>query len=182
MMRTPLAIAALCFFLMPAHAQDKSPSTDEQYLHDLGIACGLGLDEACDELVDIEEAGKNVSFTICNRTSGRVWVAIANEVGEVKERLYRARGWWSLEPAECHDFWKWAVKDAALHVPILHLIRAEAEGGGAWEGSDAILCTLGEKFDITGDHAGDCQKRGYFNVDLFADGLHKKGYTLDLTR
>lgn len=182
MMRSLLAIAALCFFSTLAVAQTDTPPVDEQYLHDLGVACGFGLDEACDELVEIEERGKIVGLTICNHTPERVRVAIANEVGEMKEKRYRARGWKGLDPQECHAFWEWPVKDAALHVSILHLFRAETDSGRAWSGSDAMLCTPDEDFDIVGDHLGDCQKRGYINIDLFPGGWHKKGYAVNLTR
>jgi len=168
----------LVFLGTSVHAQQ----ADEQHLQDLEIACGFGVDEACDELIDLEEADKTVSLTICNRTVEEVSVAIANEVGEVKDRRYHARGWRSLDPDACHDFWQWPVKDAALHVSILHLIYVEAKTGAAWSGNDAVLCTLEGPFDITGDHLGDCRKRGYININIFEGGRHKSGHTVDITR
>ena len=88
-MRFFLLCLPLVFLIAPAHAQ----KVDEDYIEGLEIGCGFGLTEMCDELIEIEEAGKSVSLTLCNRTDERVRVAIANEVGEVRERRYRARGW-----------------------------------------------------------------------------------------
>ncbi len=176
-MRFFLLCLPLVFLIAPAHAQ----KVDEDYIEGLEIGCGFGLTEMCDELIEIEEAGKSVSLTLCNRTDERVRVAIANEVGEVRERRYRARGWRVLLPGECHPFWEWPLKDAALHVPLIPLIHAENESGRGWGGTDAMLCTPDDDFDITGDHTGDCDKRGYVEVDLIAGGWHRKGRTLDLT-
>lgn len=168
----------LAFLTVPAQAQQ----VDKDYIESLETGCGFGLTEMCDELIEIEEAGKSVSLTLCNRTEENVRVAIANELGEVKERRYRARGWRSLAPEECHAFWEWPVKDAPLHVSILNLIYAESESGAAWSGGDAMLCTSEDAFDISGDHLGDCEKRGYINIDLFENRYYKTGHSLNLTR
>ena len=176
-MRFSLLWVPLVLLAVPVHAQ----AVDEEQLESLETGCAFGIEEDCDKLVEIEEAGKSVSLTLCNRTEETVRVAIANEVGEVKTRRYRARGWRALSPEECHAFWEWPVKDAAYHVPLVALIRAESEKGRAWGGDDAMLCTTDDDFDITGDHLGDCEKRGYIKIDLISGGWHKKGRTLDLT-
>ncbi|MBT5571123.1 MAG: DUF1036 domain-containing protein [Alphaproteobacteria bacterium] len=176
-MRIVFAALMLVFLATSVHAQQ----VDKDHLESLEIACGFGLDEACDELVELKQAGKSVALTICNRTTEEISIAIADEVGRVKDRQYRARGWWSLQPAVCRDFWEWPLKDAALHIPILHLVHAVSKNGKVWGGAAVALCTLEGSFDITGDHLNDCRKRGFFNIDLFAGGWHTKGYTFDLT-
>lgn len=177
-MRYLPALLMLVFLSSSVQAQP----VDEKHLDELETACAFGLEEACDELYDLENEGKSVALTLCNRTPEDVFVAIANEVGKVKENRFHVRGWWTLMPEECKAFWEWPVKDAALHVPFLHLMHIQSGSGAVWGGDAAFLCTPSEDFDITGDYRGDCKTLGYLNIDLFEGGFHTKGYTLDLTR
>ena len=182
-MRYVIAVLMLVILPPSVHAQPvPSQKADEKYIDELETGCAFGLTEMCDELHDLEQAGKFASLTICNRTGEPVRVATASEVGKVREQRIRARGWRSLAPDECHAFWEWPVKDAALHVAKLNLIYVVSESGRVWSGDDAQLCTPAIDFDITGDHKGDCVKRGYFNVDLFADRAYQTGVSLDLSR
>lgn len=55
-----------------------------------------------DDLIDFleqvaKERGRNVGFTLCNRTKNRIWSAIARRGAEGWE----SRGWWMLEAGGC---------------------------------------------------------------------------------
>lgn len=187
-MRFVLAALVLAFLSAPGQAQ---PLGDEE-LEELEWFCFLGDDDACDLLDDIDartanqgdrsrsSSGPTASLEICNRTSVTAFVAIGEDVGPVDGDLFRAQGWWSLTTGECRDFWTWPVRDAIDNVPLFFLVYAEDEDGGEWSGDDVFLCTPDEEFDITGDHEGDCRKRGYFDIDIFTGNRLEKGYTLNL--
>jgi len=189
-MRFVLTILVLVFLVPSANAQTLS----DDDIEDLEFYCiFFDDDEACDILYDTDEqvldrgnrsrtsGGPTASLEICNQTTETVFIAIGEDVGPLDGNLFRSQGWWTMAASECRDFWTWPVQDAVSHVPLFFLVYAEDDTGGTWSGNDVYLCTPDEEFDITGDHEGDCTKRGYFDIDIFEGDRLETGYTLDLT-
>lgn len=187
-MRYVLAVLLLVFLPAPAHSQP----VDEEYLDFLEDACIFGLDkEACDELDQLEGRtsrggswaadDRSVSLTLCNQAGEEVFFAFGNDAGPVEGNQYRSQGWWSLADGACKDLWSWRAGNAG-DVPLFFLVYAETDSGTVWSGDDAYLCTPDSEFDITSDHGHECQKRGYFDIDIFEGDRLEQGYTLNLTR
>ena len=187
-MRYVLAVLILVFLSPPVHAQ----TVTEEYLQILVLSCYEGLDEfACAELDRIEGrsfSGANgkldeatVGLSLSNRTGEEVFFALGNDVGPADGDQYRSQGWWSLEDGTCKNLWSWRAGDSG-GVPLFFLIHAATGNGKTWSGDDRFLCTPDTSFDITSDHKSDCQKRGYFNVNIFEDDRLERGFTVNLDR
>ena len=105
-----------------------------------------------------KEAGRNVGFTLCNRTDKRVWSAIARRGTEGWE----SRGWWMLEAGGCAR-----VIDRALR-GTEYYVYGEMEDGTRIrtlsKASDAF-CVGRAKFAIVG--RDDCEASAY-RTALFA--------------
>lgn len=181
------AVLMLVFLTVSVHGQ--SPE-DLEYIEVLEGACVFGDDDACDELDELEAQffspgslssdGRTASLMVCNRTPDKVYVAIANDVGPADGDEFRSRGWWTLESGVCDGFWSWRAGNVD-DVPLFFLVYAESDSGTTWSGDDAYLCAPDSKFDITGNHDFDCEKRGYFDIDIFEGDRLRRGYTIDLT-
>ena len=99
-----------------------------------------------------KENGRNVGFTLCNRTDKRIWSAIGRRGTEGWE----SRGWWMLEAGGCAR-----VIDKALR-GTEHYVYGEMEDGTKIrtlsKASDAF-CVGRAKFAIVG--RDDCEASAY---------------------
>lgn len=99
-----------------------------------------------------EERGRNVGFTLCNRTKNRIWSAIARRSPEGWE----SRGWWRIEAGGCAR-----VIDRPLRGSE-HFVYAEMEDGAQLrtlvQASEAF-CVGRAKFAILGRE--DCEESAY---------------------
>jgi len=104
------------------------------------------------------ERGRNVGFTLCNRTRNRIWAAIANRSAEGWE----SRGWWRIEAGGCSR-----VIDRPLRGSE-HYVYAEMEDAGQLrtlsQASEAF-CVGRAKFAINGRE--NCEESAY-RTALFA--------------
>ncbi len=99
-----------------------------------------------------KERGRNIGFTLCNRTKSRIWSAIARRGIEGWE----SRGWWSIEAGGCAR-----VIDKPLRTSD-HFVYAEMEEGtGVRTLSRASIpfCVGRAKFAIVGRE--DCEQSAY---------------------
>ena len=105
-----------------------------------------------------KENGRNVGFTLCNRTDKRIWSAIGRRGTEGWE----SRGWWMLEAGGCAR-----VIDKALR-GTEHYVFGEMEDGTRIrtlaKASDPF-CVGRAKFAIVG--RDDCEASAY-RTALFA--------------
>ena len=105
-----------------------------------------------------KERGRNVGFTLCNRTKNRVWSAIARRGGEGWE----SRGWWVLEAGGCAR-----VIDRPLRGTEYYVYGEMQDGSKIRtlsKASDAF-CVGHAKFAITG--RDQCEASAY-RTALFA--------------
>ena len=129
------------------------------FLKDNGLPDTTSDEDLIDFLEQVaKERGRNVGFTLCNRTKNRVWSAIARRGTEGWE----SRGWWSLEAGGCAR-----VIDRPLR-STEHFVYAEMEDGGKLrtlaKASDAF-CVGRARFAISG--RDECEASAY-RTALFA--------------
>lgn len=99
-----------------------------------------------------EERGRNVGFTLCNRTKNRIWSSIARRSPEGWE----SRGWWRIEAGGCAR-----VIDRPLRGSE-HFVYAEMEDGAQLRtlaNADEAFCVGRAKFAISGRE--DCEDSAY---------------------
>lgn len=105
-----------------------------------------------------KERGRNVGFTLCNRTKNRIWSAIARRGSDGWE----SRGWWTLEAGGCAR-----VIDRPLRSSD-HFVYAEMQDGASLrtlsKASDAF-CVGRSRFAIAG--RDECEASAY-RTALFA--------------
>ena len=116
-----------------------------------------------DQLVDaLETAARRradqVGLTLCNRTHGRLWTAIARRRGEGWE----SRGWWSLAAGGCVR-----TLDESLLQDVYYVYAAldSDEGPRLLAAGGEAFCTSPARFAILGRE--DCEAR-YYNTELFS--------------
>jgi len=123
----------------------------------------LPADTSDDDLIDFleqvaKERGRNVGFTLCNRTKKRIWSSIARRGAEGWE----SRGWWLLEAGGCAR-----VIDRPLR-STEYYVYGEMEDGSKIrtlsKASDAF-CVGHAKFAISG--RDQCEASAY-RTALFA--------------
>ncbi|MBY9065603.1 DUF1036 domain-containing protein [Hyphomonas sp. WL0036] len=98
------------------------------------------------------ERGRNVGFTLCNRTKNRIWSAIARRSPEGWE----SRGWWRIEAGGCAR-----VIDRPLRGSE-HFVYAEMEDGAqlrTLSNANEAFCVGRSKFAIAGRE--DCEDSAY---------------------
>jgi uncharacterized membrane protein len=129
-----------------------------------------------DQLIDaLEVAARRraelLGLTLCNRTQGRMWTAMARRRGEGWE----SRGWWGLAPNACVR-----TLDESL-LQDRYFIYASLEGGQG----DRLLATPGEpfctspaRFAILG--RDNCEAR-YYDTTLFSpiDARNRQGLVIE---
>lgn len=98
-----------------------------------------------------------IGLTLCNRTSGRVWSAVARRRGEGWE----SRGWWPLGPGGCAR----TIDDPLLQtVYFVHAVLETAQGERFLAAAGDTFCTSPTKFAIIGrERCGD----RYYDETLF---------------
>ena len=72
------------------------------------------------------------------------------------------------------------MRTAYESMPLYFLIHDVGENGAVWEGDDMFLCTPDSRFDITSDHEGPCDKRGYIEIDMLTGDRLIAGHTVTL--
>lgn len=72
------------------------------------------------------------------------------------------------------------MQTAYESTPLYFLIHDVGENGAVWEGDDMFLCTPDSRFDITSDHEGPCDKRGYIEIDMLTGDRLIAGHTVTL--
>ncbi len=113
-----------------------------------------------------------VGLTLCNRTNGRIWTAIARRRGEGWE----SRGWWQLGPQGCVR----ALDEALLQeFYYVHATLMTDQGPRYLAAGGAPFCTSPARFAILGRE--DCETR-YYDRTLFAriPSRDRPGLVLDL--
>lgn len=115
-----------------------------------------------DQVIDaLENAARRraaaIGLTLCNRTSGRIWSAVARRRGEGWE----SRGWWPLGPGGCAR----AVDDPLLQtVYFVHAALESPQGERYLAAAGETFCTSPTKFAIIGRER--CADR-YYDETLF---------------
>ncbi len=115
-----------------------------------------------DQLIDaLETAARRraagIGLTLCNRTSGRVWSAVARRRGEGWE----SRGWWPLGPGACAR----AVDDPLVQsVYFVHAVMETPQGERYLAAPGTTFCTSPTKFAILSRDR--CAER-YYDETLF---------------
>lgn len=116
------------------------------------------------DLIDVleqiaNERGRNIGFTLCNRTRNRVWSAIARRKGEGWE----SRGWWLLESGGCAR----VIDEPLLTAEHFVLAEMETEDGDIRTLKKATdpFCVGRSRFAILGRN--DCEASAY-RTALFA--------------
>ena len=115
-----------------------------------------------DQLIDALEAAARrraagIGLTLCNRTSGRVWSAVARRRGEGWE----SRGWWPLGPGACAR----AVDDPLVQsVYFVHAVMETPQGERFLAAPGTAFCTSPTKFAILSRDR--CAER-YYDESLF---------------
>lgn len=115
-----------------------------------------------DQLIDALEAAARrraaaIGLTLCNRTSGRVWSAVARRRGEGWE----SRGWWPLGPGACAR----AVDDPLLQTYyFVHAVMETPQGERYLAAPGTTFCTSPTKFAILSRDR--CAAR-YYDETLF---------------
>lgn len=110
-----------------------------------------------DQLIDgLEAAAKRRSarlgLTLCNKTAGKIWSAIARRRGEGWE----ARGWWAIGPNACVR----AIDDALLqNVYFVHATLISPQGERFLAAGGETFCTSPAKFAVIGRE--QCEARFY---------------------
>ena len=114
------------------------------------------------QLIDALEAlarrrAGDMGLTLCNRTDGRLWTAIARRRGEGWE----SRGWWLLAPAACAK----TIDDPLVQgMYFVHAVMESKEGERHLTAPGEVFCTARTRFAVIGRE--DCEKR-YYDVSLF---------------
>lgn len=115
-----------------------------------------------DQVIDALEAAARrhaagIGLTLCNRTAGRVWSAVARRRGEGWE----SRGWWPLGPGACAR----AVDDPLVQsVYFVHAAMETPQGERFLAAPGTAFCTSPTKFAILSRDR--CAER-YYDETLF---------------
>jgi len=100
---------------------------------------------------------QQVGLTLCNRTRGRLWTAIARRRGEGWE----SRGWWALNPGGCVR----TIDEVLIQeVYYVHAALETNEGPRMLAAGGEPFCTSGGRFAILGRET--CEAR-YYDEQLF---------------
>lgn len=114
------------------------------------------------QLIDAMETAarrrsQQVGLTLCNRTQGRVWTAIARRRGEGWE----SRGWWSLNAGGCVR----TIDEVLIQdLYYVHAALETNEGPRLLAAGGEAFCTSGARFAILG--RDQCEAR-YYDEQLF---------------
>ncbi|MFZ4602299.1 MAG: DUF1036 domain-containing protein [Caulobacterales bacterium] len=115
-----------------------------------------------DQLVDALESlarrrSGDLGLTLCNRTEGRLWTAIARRRGEGWE----SRGWWVLAPTSCSK----TIDDPLVQgVYFVHAVLETKAGERYLAAPGEAFCTARTRFAVIGREA--CERRHY-DISLF---------------
>jgi uncharacterized membrane protein len=117
----------------------------------------LGDNATEEQLIDALESSARkraqaVGLTLCNRTAGRVWAAIARRLGEGWE----SRGWWALGPGGCAR----TIDDPLIQsIYFVDAVLESPQGERVLAAGGESFCTSPAKFAIIGREK--CDGREY---------------------
>lgn len=116
-----------------------------------------------DQLIDaLETAARRradqLGLTLCNRTRGRVWTAIARRRGEGWE----SRGWWQLGPGGCVRTLDESLMQDVYYV---HAALDSEQGPRLLAAGGEAFCTSPARFAILGREQCDAR---YYDTALFS--------------
>ncbi|MFN4185587.1 MAG: DUF1036 domain-containing protein [Hyphomonas sp.] len=135
------------------HIGQRTRSAIADFLKLRGLPANLSDSDLIDYLEQAaEERGRNVGFTLCNRTKNRIWSSIARRSPEGWE----SRGWWRIEAGGCAR-----VIDRPLRGSE-HFVYAEMEDGAQLRtlaNANEAFCVGRAKFAISGRE--DCEVSAY---------------------
>lgn len=126
-------------------------------------AARLGANATDQQLIDaLEIAARRradqLGLTLCNRTNGRVWTAIARRRSEGWE----SRGWWPLGPGGCAR----TIDEALLQDSYYVYAALETPEGDRYLSAPGVpFCTSPARFAILG--RDECEAR-YYDTALFS--------------
>lgn len=152
------------------------PRRIAQAIAQFRAAARLRPDAGENQLIDaLEQAAQRrsqqVGLTLCNRTRGRVWTAIARRRGEGWE----SRGWWPLAAGGCVR-----TLDEVLIQDLYYVYAAleSDEGPRYLKAGGEAFCTSPARFAILGRE--NCQAR-YYDTALFTriSAQHRDGLVVD---
>jgi len=115
-----------------------------------------------DQLIDALETAarrraEQVGLTLCNRTRGRVWTAVARRRGEGWE----SRGWWPLNAGGCVR----TIDEVLIQEVYFVYASLESEEGPRYLAAGGEpFCTSGARFAVLGRE--QCETR-YYETALF---------------
>ncbi len=108
-------------------------------------------------------------FRVCNKTSGRVGLAIGVQQGPIRI----TQGWFNIKANTCETPIKEDLKDGPYFI-----YATDYDRGGEWNGSE-LMCVNDREFYI--ENSNDCYARGFDKAGfrlIATKGL--KNWTLDL--
>src|SRR5262249_36836805 len=126
------------------------------------VASHLAPNASENQLIDALELAarrraEQVGLTLCNRTHGRVWTAVARRRGEGWE----SRGWWALNAGGCVR----AIDDVLIQqVYSVYASLDSDQGGRLLAAGGEPFCTSPARFAILGRE--NCDAR-YYSTALF---------------
>jgi len=139
------------------------PRRISQAIQQFRAAARLQPNASQDQLIDaLETAARRradqIGLTLCNRTHGRVWTAMARRRGEGWE----SRGWWQLGPGGCVR-----VLDEPLIQDVYYVYAAlDGQDGARYLAAGGEpFCTSPARFAILGRE--QCDER-YYDTGLFS--------------
>jgi uncharacterized membrane protein len=114
----------------------------------------------------------HADFTVCNKSSYKVYVAFGYWDGS--QKAWTSEGWWTLETGGCAVVYRHNL-DAQKYYVYAESVNNDYD----WKG-EFPFCANDEKFTAIGDT--DCKSRGYYSVNFFeVDVGDNRDWETDLT-
>ncbi|PHS41186.1 MAG: hypothetical protein COA91_02395 [Robiginitomaculum sp.] len=121
------------------------------------------------------EARKTVGIKVCNKSSARIWVALAYNSGAGKE----ARGWWPVAMGRCVQPFAENLKNRDAHYYVRQenagaadkILQVAADKGGLYCVGASTFASLQHEF---------CRDRGYIPVRFKPVPADKPGVVINL--
>ena len=157
----------------------------ETFLKQRELSTNLSTGEKFDALIEgAEELQASIGLTLCNKSTQRIWSAIAYQ----SDGEWESRGWWPIDPSECARPFSNTLENTNAHFFALQE-QAPLEEDGASKPKDKLLRTVSAKprqfcvaegvFSAIGNEY--CSDRGYTPVSFRPLPTEGKGATVNLT-
>lgn len=124
-----------------------------RYRQEARVSASASPEQLIDSLESAaQKRAARVGLTLCNRTAGRVWTAVARRRGEGWE----SRGWWAIGPNGCAR----TIDDALIqNVYFVHATMTVPQGERYLAAGGETFCISPAKFVVIGRE--DCAERLY---------------------